>query len=347
MVKKLTGLLLLAGMLLCLVGCGDKSKIELGEYKGITYKPMSTDVMEEELDAALANVVKQMTKYESLADRKGTPVADGDLLLIDYSGKLKESGEAFSGGTAKEQQLEIGSGKFIKGFEEQLIGKTVGETCDIEVTFPEVYETSPSLAGQKAVFTVTVTEVLKPVVPELTDELIAEYTEQKHKTIDSYRAYCKEYLAQQKEKDAHATMTTEIVEKVIAGTKFEKVSEKAVQEYYDSMIKYYETIAEYMSLDLETYVSYYYGKTMEEFREEIRSVAEETVKEQLVLDAIIEAENITLSDEQYDTMIQDYMTQYEYTDQKAFEETYTVKKLRESMLYDLAIEFLLEHAVAE
>lgn len=347
MFKKLTCVCVLVCLVLSLTGCGDKSKIELGQYKGITYTPMSTEVLDAELEAALNNVVQKMTTYETIADRDGTAVKDGDLLLIDYSGKLKESGEEFSGGTAKEQQLEIGSGKFIEGFEEQLIGKTVGETYDIEVTFPEDYEVSPALAGKEAIFTVKIHHVQETIIPELTDDLIAEYTENAHTTVESYREYCREYLQVQKEEDARTAKNQEVLKKVIDGTTFVKVSEEAVEDYYNSMVDYYKTIAEYMSLDLETYVSYYYGKSMEEFYAEIRKVADDTVREQLVLDAIIEAEGIKLSDEDYDKMIQGYMEQYGYTDQKEFEEVYTVKKLRESMLYDKAIDFIMEHAVAE
>ncbi len=347
MFKKLTSVCMLVCLMLSLTGCGDKSKIELGEYKGITYKPMSTEVLDAELEAALNNVVQKMTTYEPMTDRDGTVVADGDLLLIDYSGKLKETGEAFSGGTAKEQHLEIGSGKFIEGFEEQLIGKNVGETYDIEVTFPEDYEVSPALAGKAAIFTVKIHHVLETIIPALTDQLIAEYTENAHTTVESYREYCREYLQMQKEEDARTAKSQAVLQKVIDGTTFVKVSEEAVEDYYNSMVEYYKTIAEYMSLDLETYVSYYYGKSMEEFYAEIRKVADDTVREQLVLDAIIEAEGIKLSDEDYDKMIREYMEQYGYTEQKEFEEVYTVKKLRESMLYDKAIDFIMEHAVAE
>ncbi len=345
--KRVVSLCLLTCLVLCLTGCGSKSKIELGQYKGITYKPLSTEILDAEIEAAMNTVVQKMTTYETLEDRKGTEVKDGDILLIDYSGTLKETGEAFGGGSATKQQLTIGSGKFIEGFEEQLIGKKVGEKCVVEVTFPAEYSLAPELAGKVAEFAVTIHEVQEEKVPELTDALIAEYTEGKHKTIESYREYCEEYLKQQKEVDAEAAKKRDVLKKVIDGTTFEKVSKKAIDEYYDSMVDYYKTVAEYMSLDLETYVSYYYGKSMDDFYKEIRTVSEETVREQLVLDEIIEKEGIKLSDDDYDRLIVDYMEQYEYTDQKEFEETYLVAKLRQSMLYDLAIEFIVANAVEE
>ncbi len=347
MMKKLTSVCILVCLVLSLTACGRESKLTLGEYKGITYKPISTEIADAELEAALSSVVKEMTEYETDESRKDTEVKDGDILLIDYAGKLKETGEEFSGGTAKEQRLTIGSGKFIAGFEDALIGKKVGETCDITVTFPEKYSVEQTLAGKEAIFTVTIHEVQTEKVPELTDELISEYTEGAHKTVASYRTYCGEYLKQQKELQAEESRNKEVMEKILAGTTFEKINKDTVEDYYNSVLEYYVSIAEYMSIDLATYVEYYYDKSLEDFYAELRAVAEDTVKEQLVLGEIIEKENIKLSDEKYEEMLADYMEQYDYTDRAAFEKDYTVKALRQSMLYDLALDFIMEHAVAE
>ncbi len=339
------------GLALCLclaaTGCNKKSKIELGTYKGITYTPVSTEVQEVEIQAALNNVISDATTYETDESREGTEVKEGDWLLIDYSGSLKETGEVFSGGTAKDEQLQIGSGKFIPGFEDALIGKIVGESTSIVVTFPENYSVNSELAGKEAVFAVTVKEVQIPQIPELTDELVSEHTNGVHKTIESYKEYLTEYLKQDKEAAARESMVSQVMEKVIANTKFVHVSEKDVEEYYNSVLTYYNTIAAHFGVSLESYVSYYYDKTLDEFYKEVKQIAEDTVKEQLVLDAIIEKEGITLSQEQYKEMVGEYMEQYDYDDQTEFEADYTVENLRQSMLYDLAIEFILENAVAQ
>ncbi len=337
------------GLVLCLcltaTGCNKESKITLGDYKGITYTPVSTEVQDKEIQAALNKVISDATTYKTDESRAGTPVKDGDWLLLDYSGSLKETGEMFSGGTARDQRLQIGSGKFIPGFEDALIGKLVGESTSISVTFPENYAVNSAMAGKEAVFAVTVKEVQIPQIPELTDELVSKHTDGVHKTIESYKEYLTEYLKQDKEAAAKEAITAEVMEKVIANTTFDRINQKDVDEYYDSVISYYNTIAMHFGVTLESYVSYYYDKSLDEFYKEVEKIAKDTIKEQLVLDAVIEKEGITLSDEKYQELVKDYMEQYEYTDQKEFETDYTVENLRQSMLYDLAIEFILDNAV--
>lgn len=347
--QKMKRFLTVCGLVLCLcltvTGCNKESKITLGDYKGITYTPVSTEVQDKEIQAALNKVISDATTYKTDESRAGTPVKDGDWLLLDYSGSLKETGEVFSGGTARDQRLQIGSGKFIPGFEDALIGKLVGESTSISVTFPENYAVNSAMAGKEAVFAVTVKEVQIPQIPELTDELVSKHTDGVHKTIESYKEYLTEYLKQDKEAAAKEAITAEVMEKVIANTTFDRINKKDVDEYYDSVISYYNTIAMHFGVTLESYVSYYYDKSLDEFYKEVEKIAEDTIKEQLVLDAIIEKEGISLSDEKYQELVKDYMEQYEYTDQKEFETDYTVENLRQSMLYDLAIEFILDNAV--
>ncbi len=343
--------LVFLGILFCLclsfTGCKKESKVTLGEYKGITYKPLSVEVSDTEVQAALNQVVSAETTYLTDRTRKGTEVKDGDWLRIDYTGKLKDSDQTFSGGSAKDKRLQIGSGKFIPGFEDALIGQKVGEIAVINVTFPTDYAVNPDMAGKEVVFMVTIHEVLMAKVPELTDALIEKYTEGAHKTIASYKSYVTEYLKQEKETKAKEAARETILKKVISNASFDYVNKDDVKEYEKKVLSYYEAIAKRFSVSLETYVSYYYDKTMDEFNEDIHSIAESTVKEQLVLEKIAEKENITLSDEQYQSMLQNYMERYNYEDKEAMEKDYTIENLRKSMIYDLTIDFLIANAVAE
>ena len=155
-------------------------EVTLGEYKGIEVVMESTDVTDAEIQVRLDNFVASNATVEEITDR--TDVQDGDVANIDYVGKI--DGEAFDGGSAEGTDLTIGSGTFIDGFEEQLVGATVGETIDINVTFPENY-TSKDLAGKEATFTVTINSIGKSVTPELTDELVAANTD--YATVDCGR----------------------------------------------------------------------------------------------------------------------------------------------------------------
>lgn len=334
-------------MCLAFTGCKKESQVKLGEYKGITYKPLSTEISDTEIQAALNQVVSTQTTYTPDPKRKGTEVKDGDWLRIDYSGTLKDEDTPFSGGTAKDQRLQIGSGKFIPGFEDALIGQKVGEIAIINVTFPTNYAVNPEMSGKEAVFMVTIHEVLNAKVPELTDALIEKHTEGVHKTIDSYKEYVTEYLKQEKEAKAREAAREAILKQVIANASFDHINEDDVKECEKKVLSYYEAIAKRFSVTLESYVSYYYDKTMDEFKKDIHKVAENTVKEQLVLEKIAKKENITLSDEQYQSMLKDYMTRYNYEDKEAMEKDYTVENLRKSMLYDLTIDFLIANATAE
>lgn len=336
-------------LLLCLslTGCKKQSRVTLGEYKGITYKPLSTEISDTEVQAALNQVISAETTYDADESRKGTEIKEGDWLRIDYKGTLKDTEQVFSGGSAKNERLQIGSGKFIPGFEDALIGKKVGEIAVIDVKFPDNYAVSPEMAGKEAVFMVTVHEVLIPKVPELTDALIEKYTEGAHKTVESYRQYITDYLKHQKESKAMEQAREDILKQVIENATFDHLNTEDVDEYYDKVLAYYQAIADKFSVSLESYVSYYYDKSLDDFYKDVRKIAESTVKEQLVLEKIAEKENITLSDDQYQEMLKDYMERYDYEDKAAMEKDYTVENLRKSMLYDLTIEFLIENAVAE
>ena len=332
-------------LLLLLTGCGDKNELTLGQYKGLSYTPVSVSVEDSEIEAQLDRIVNLCTTYREDTDRDGTAVETADLLLLDYTGILTETGESFEGGSDTDYRLTIGSGKAVDGFEDALLGATVGDTVTFTLTVPEDYTADTEAAGKEAEFTVTVKAVLEAVVPELDDSLISDYTDGEYTSLSYYRDYLKSVLTEEKEEEAREEITSELLNTAYSNTVFTKIDEDSVDEYYDQLYSYYETLAGYCGTTLETYVSANFDETVSEFEDTLKSIAEETVREQLMLDAIIEAESISLSDEDYERLLADYMEDYGYTDRDAFEEDYTVESLKQSMLYDLAVEFIYENAV--
>ena len=223
-----------------------KPEVTLGDYKGIEVPKTRVTVKKDEIEEELKKVQEQNAREITIEDRA---VKDGDILTIDYSGSV--DGVKFEGGTAEDQTLVIGSGAFIPGFEEQLVGKNLNETADINVTFPEEYH-APDLAGKDAVFTVTVKAIKEKELPELDDEFAAEVSE--FETLEDYKADIKEKIRDRKkeaaitasEEDFKAElekmagmyqMETEQLEKIIQGAqKDQMMDDIAVQKAVDFLV---------------------------------------------------------------------------------------------------------------
>ena len=305
-------------MIPCLAGCGKKDELTLGKYKGLTYPNKTFEVSEEDFQNLYAQILERYTTYESIESRKGTAVKKGDLVKIDFSGVLDGQTEPFEGGTGKDYILEIGGGRFIPGFEDGLIGVKQGETTDLKLTFPEQYYAE--YAGKKVTFTVTVKDIVEKKVREMNDELIQTYMSE---------------------------VRSDLLDKIVSDTKFGKLDAEKLDGYYNDIKNYYANEALKANMSLENYLSATYNTTVDEFNAQVKGVAEQTMKEEMVLNAIVSKEKIVLSDEQYNTMVQEYMKKYDYTDQAKFETEYGKDKLRQSMLFDLAFKVIMDSAVAE
>ncbi len=313
-------------------------EVTLGEYKGIEVVMESTDVTDAEIQVRLDNFVASNATVEEITDR--TDVQDGDVANIDYVGKI--DGEAFDGGSAEGTDLTIGSGTFIDGFEEQLVGATVGETIDINVTFPENY-TSKDLAGKEATFTVTINSIGKSVTPELTDELVAANTD--YATVDEYKEYIATSLKASKESAAQSQKELDVIDAIIENATFTNISQEEYDATEQKMRDYYESMASAYGLDLETFIYYYFGMTSDQYESEIVAAAEQAVKQQYVLEKIVELENLTLTDEEYQTGAETLASNYNYESVEAFEEANTKEVIENSLLIDKAVEFVVGNAV--
>lgn len=312
--------------------------VELGQYKGLEVQidlTASEDEIAEEMEYYLqsADVMEEFTE--------GT-VAEGDTVNIDYEGK--KDGVAFDGGTAKGYDLTIGSGSFIDGFEDGLIGVTVGETVDLNLTFPENYF-SADLAGQEVVFTVTVHSIKR--MPELTDELVSTITEGEYTTVDSYKEYIRGYLEESKAAERDNMIMANLLTQVSFNSTIKEYPQVMVDFSVNEMKSYYEDMAESFSMEFADFLSMYFGMTEEAFQEQAVMSVQQSLQQELYLKAIAEAEGITLSEEEYTQGCEDYAAAYGLESGEELVATYGESVVRISILQDKVLEFLMENAVIE
>ena len=277
-----------------------KPEFELGAYKGIEISKVDNTVSEEDVEARLNEMVNRNARLTSVEDKA---LENGDTAVIDFEGF--ENGVAFEGGKGENYNLVIGSGSFIPGFEEQLVGKKAGEEVEVNVTFPETYH-AENLAGKPVVFNVKVNDVKVKEVPALDDEFAKDTTE--FETLAELRADVKAKLEEQAKNAADAEMRNALVEKVSANTEVE-VPEAMVQHQIDNMLMELNYQLQYQGLNLEQLLQMT-GRGLDELREERRADAERLVKSSLVLEAIAEKENVEANDADVDAELEKMAAMY-------------------------------------
>ena len=296
-----------------------KPEVTLGDYKGIEVPKTRVTVKKDEIEEELKKVQEQNAREITIEDRA---VKDGDILTIDYSGSV--DGVKFEGGTAEDQTLVIGSGAFIPGFEEQLVGKNLNETADINVTFPEEYH-APDLAGKDAVFTVTVKAIKEKELPELDDEFAAEVSE--FETLEDYKADIKEKIRDRK-KEA-ATMD---------------IPEAMIEEQVQQMTDEFAQRLSYQGLSMEQYLMFS-GMDAQKFADDLKPQAVKRIETRLVLEAIAKAEDITASEEDFKAELEKMAGMYQM-------ETEQLEKIiqgaqKDQMMDDIAVQKAVDFLVGE
>lgn len=282
-----------------MTGCGKKDKVNpddyvtLPEYKGIEVEVDAIHVTEDEIDAYIKAALNNASVMEEVTDRA---VEEGDIVNIDYVGK--KDGVAFEGGTSPEggYDLTIGSGRFIEGFEDGLIGVKKGETVELDLAFPEEYE-NELLAGQAVVFTVTVNKITTSVVPELTDEVVPTLAEE-CKTIDEYKKYVADLLLEEETKNYHNTIGGTVFGKVFNEATVENIPKDMITKYKELQRKMAESFAGIYQTDLETYITQGLQQTMEEFEAQIEAMANDMAKENLIIYAIAKKEGLSVTEQE-------------------------------------------------
>ncbi len=316
-----------------------KPDVTLGEYKGVAVKKEVTEVTDAQVDARVEQERQKQATEVTVEDR---PVAEGDTVNLDYAGSV--DGVAFAGGTAEGQTLKIGSHTFIPGFEEQMVGMNIGEEKDLHVTFPTEYH-AKELAGKEAVFHVKVNGITATELPALDDDFAKDISE--FDTLDEYKADIRSKLvAQAAERDENA-FTNAVIEKVMENATVE-IPEAMIERQIDSMMRDFEYRLRAQGLKLADFMKYT-GQDEKAFRANYRDQAEKSVKAHLVLEAVENAENFEVSDEEIDAQIAKFAPQTGKSVEelkKTFSES-DLEYFKADAIRDKAVKFLTDNAVAE
>ena len=316
-----------------------KPEVTLGEYKGLKVDKISVEVTDDEINEELKKTQEQNAREISVEDR---PVQDGDTAVIDYEGFT--DGVAFAGGKGENHPLVIGSHSFIEGFEEQLIGKNVGEECEVNVTFPEAYH-APELAGKPAVFKCKVNAIKAKELPELDDEFASEVSE--FETLAEYKEDIKKNLTEKKEKEAKTKKEDQAVEKAVANATME-VPEAMVQATQEQMAEDFAYRLQSQGLKMEQYFQFT-GLNKKTFLDQMKPQAEKRINTRLVLEAIVKAENIEISDEEIEAEIQKMADQYhmEPAQVKEYMGEENLKNMSLDLACQKAVSVVADNAVEE
>lgn len=286
-----------------------KPEVELGKYKGVKIDKIETEVTEDEVNEAIDRERKNNAREITVEDR---PIQDGDKATIDFEGFV--DGVAFEGGKGTNYDLVIGSHSFIDNFEEQLIGKNIGDEVDVNVTFPESYQ-AEELAGKPAVFKVKVNGIKVDELPELDDEFASEVSE--YETVAEYKDSVKKGLAETKEKNAKDAKEKAAIDAVIADAKMD-IPEAMIKTTQRQMMDEFAQRISGQGLSFEQYLQFT-GMTEEQMLEQIRPQAELRIKSRLVLEAIVAAEKIEATEEDFEQEIAKMAEMYQMEADKAKE----------------------------
>lgn len=313
-----------------------KPEVTLGEYKGIEVTKATAEVTEEDIEAELKKVQEQNSRLVTVEDRA---VEDGDQTVIDFEGFV--DGKPFDGGKGEDYPLTIGSHSFIDTFEEQLIGKNIGEACEVNVTFPNEYH-STELAGKPAMFKVTVKEVKRKELPELNDEFAGEVSE--YDTLEEYKNDIKEKVAERKQKAAATENEDHVVEKVVENAAMD-IPEPMIDSQVNNMVNDYARRMQSQGLSLDQYMKFT-GMTIETLREQMKPQALKRIQTRLVLEAVAKAENIVVSDEAVEKEIATMAESYkmEVSQIKEYLGESGIVQMKEDLAVQEAVDFLVAEA---
>lgn len=316
-----------------------KPEVKLGDYKGLKYKKTEISITDEDVTKELEKIREKHSRIVKVTDR---PIEDGDLANINFEGFM--DGVAFEGGKGENYDLEIGSHSFIDTFEEQLIGKNIGDEVEVNVTFPAEYG-QKELAGKPALFKVKVNEINCKELPEINDDLVADVTE--FETIDEYKESIKEQLTKAKTDESDNNKKEELLESLVQNAEM-NVPAAMFENEIDNKINEFKNNIGRQGLTLEQYLQYV-GQSMENMREAYRIISEKQVKSRLALEAVALKESIEVSDEEIDAEITRISESYNIEKDKLKtilgddEKANLIKDLQVQKALDIVIENSLEN----
>ena len=314
-----------------------RPEVELGEYKGVEVTKADAEVTDADVEEELKKVQDQNSRTVSVEDRA---VKDGDMTVIDFEGFI--DGEAFEGGKGENYPLTIGSHSFIDTFEEQMIGMNIGEEKELNVTFPEDYH-AENLKGKPATFKVTVKEIKEKQLPELDDDFAQDVSD--FDTLAEYKDDLKKKIAERKESEAKAKKESEAIEKVVEAAKMD-IPQAMIDTQVNRMLEDFAMRLQQQGLSVEQYFQYT-GMTADKIMEEMKPEAVKRIKNSLVLFFVSKAENIEVSEEEFEAELQKMADMYkmEIEKIKEFMQDAEAKQMKDDIAIQKAVELIVSSAV--
>lgn len=314
-------------------GSGELSNnnIKINKYKGLEIeKVVELPVTDEDVELSIKTDLESLATKTEITDR---PAQMGDVATIDFEGK--RDGVAFEGGSSTGYPLELGSGQFIKGFEEGVVGHNIGQTFDLNLTFPKDYG-NPEMAGVAVVFTVTIKKLEEKHVPQLTEDILSELNTTA-KTIDEYKAQVRKDLEVSNKASAETELQNAVWEELVKQCKIKKFPKGMVEEYVSNLELQY------------SYTASRYGVEVDELFEAMGTTAKEMAKkyatQQLAIALIAEEEGLTIKEKEYEEGLKKFADQYGYDDVEKFENAYGKDTIRETLLQEKVGKFLVENCL--
>ena len=315
-----------------------KPPVELGKYKGVKIDKIETEVTDDEVEE---EIKKELESNARTITVEGRPVKEGDTAIIDFEGFVDDV--AFEGGKGENYPLVIGSGAFIPGFEEQIVGANTGDSIDVNVTFPEDYQ-ADNLAGKAAVFKVVVKEIKEKELPELDDEFAAEVSE--FDTLAEYREDVKKKLSEKKEKEAKDKKEDAVIEAIINDSKMD-IPDAMVDTQTRQMAQDYAARLQQQGLTLEQYFMFT-GLDLDKFLEQMKPGALKRIQSRLVLEAVAKAEDFQISDDEYEEelkrMAEAYQMDLDKIKSMMGDDEYAKEQITEDLKLQKAVDFVVKNA---
>jgi trigger factor len=316
-----------------------KPEVALGQYKGIEAEKKEYNVTDEEVDKEIEIMRDKNARLVEVSDR---PVKNGDIIIIDFKGFVDD--KQFEGGTSENFNLEVGSGQFIPGFEDQLVGAELGKEIDVNVQFPKEYN-SEELAGKPALFKVTVKEIKEKQLVELDDEFAKDVSE--FDTLDELKADIRKKKEEQCKRLEKQQYEDEVINKVVENATVD-IPEVMVDAQVNIMLRDFDYQLRYQGLNLEAYLKYM-NMDIDKLKESYRDVAKSRVKSQLVLEKVAEAEGIAATEEDLNAEIEKTAKHYNQ-DLEKFKKTLKedeITYIKDGIVIQKAIDFLVDNSVAK
>ena len=314
-----------------------RPEVELGNYKGVEVSKVDTEATDADVEEEIKKVAEQNSRTITVEDRA---VKDGDMTVIDFEGFI--DGEAFEGGKGENYPLTIGSHSFIDNFEDQIIGMNIGDEKEINVTFPEDYH-AEELKGKPATFKVSVKEIKEKQLPDIDDDFAQDVSD--FDTLDEYKADLKKKIAERKEAEAKKQKETEAIEKIVADSKMD-IPQAMIDTQVTRMAEDFAQRLQQQGLSLEMYFKYT-GLTAEKIVDDMKPEAVKRIQNSLVLEAVAKAENIQVSDDEFNAELSKMAEMYkmEVDKIKEFMGESEEKQMRDDIAIQKAVDLIVSSAV--